>query len=630
MEILKIFFYMGNLKYFLKLFIFWLIYFLVNRVFFILNYFEDFSRISINELLRIFPKSFALDISFIAYISTVITIILFLNSLFSSKRVNLFMTGIIFWFNAFFIVVSALIIGGEIALYAEWESKLNFKAVSHFSNPAEVFSTATFNNYFTMLVSIFIAVIFVKFYMSFVHQNFETKRYKFKQFMVKVIRLPLVLGVLLFLIRGGAQSIPINISDAYFSKNLIINDVTVNPNWNIIQSILKSKTNFDGNPYKKYTSNEVDDFISSINKPNTSTSVVLDTNRPNIVFIILESWSADNVESIGGLKGVTPYFKLLEKDGLSFSNFYSNGWTSDQAMSSIFSSFPVFPYVAIINQTDKARKLPCLNKSLLQYGYHSSYFFGGQLTYGNIKGYLLSQGFDIVKDELDYKYLPSGALGVHDEYMFSQFKDELNALPQPFMSALFTLSSHSPFDFPGEHMLSFNSKEDKYVNSVAYTDRHLGSFINSVKTEDWYSNTLFVIVADHSHSSPIRRRLAEKERFKIPMLWFGEVLKEDFKGTRWDKLGSHIDITPTILAQLGKDNNSYKFGKDIFNEKNEVFVPYAFPKGYGLISNEGYYAFSEGYNKVLELEVNDTTAVRVIKKQAEMYFQAAFNDYMSY
>ena len=94
---------------------------------------------------------------------------------------------------------------------------------------------------------------------------------------------------------------------------------------------------------------------------------------------MLESWSADNIESLGGLNGITPYFKALEKEGLLFTNFYSNGWTSDQAMSSIFSSFPVFPYVSIINQTDKARKLPCLTKSLIKNGYHSSFFFEDNL-----------------------------------------------------------------------------------------------------------------------------------------------------------------------------------------------------------------------------------------------------------
>ena len=449
-----------------------------------------------------------------------------------------------------------------------------------------------------------------------------------KRFALSLIVVPFLLGVLLLGIRGGFQPIPVNLSDAYFSNKIILNDIAVNPNWNILQSISMSQSSFEGNPYEKYSDEEATAFMNTLKPKSDTTTYVLNTKQPNIVFILLESWSADNVESLGGLDGITPNFKALEKEGLSFTDFYSNGWTSDQGMSSIFSSFPVFPYVAVINESDKSRKLPCLNKSLSEKGYHSSYFFGGQLTYGNIKGYLLSQGFDIVKDENDYQDLPSGALGVHDEFMFSQFKEELKQLPQPFMSTLFTISSHSPFDFPTEHKLSFNSKEDKYVNSVAYTDKCLGDFMESVKQEDWYANTLFVIVADHSHSSPIKRRVAQKERYKIPMLWMGEVLNEEYKGKQHNKMGSHLDITPSVLAQLTINNKAYNFGNDLFNPTAKSVVPYAFHKGYGLIRPEANYAFSESYNKVFESRAADSLQKATIKKETELYFQAAFKEYM--
>lgn len=618
----------NNFIFFIKLFIFWLFYFFVNRLFFIINYLDEFINIPRNELFQVFPKSIGLDLSFIGYLSAIITLLLFINSLVLSKLFNRFISGFIYWLNAFLIVVSSLIIGGEIALYAEWGTKLNFTALSHFANPSEVFSTGTIANYVTMIISLFIAVIFVKIYSVFVHQYFAAIKYNVKQFVIKFLRLPFLLGVLLLFIRGGWQEIPINLSDAYFSNKIIVNDVAVNPNWNLVQNILKNKSNFKGNPYKKHSQEKADKFINSLKAETDSTTYVLSANKPNIVFILLESWSADNVESLGGLKGITPNFKNLEKEGLLFTNFYSNGWTSDQGMTSIYSSFPVFPYVAIINQTDKARKLPSLNKSLL--GYHSSYFFGGQLTYGNIKGYLLAQGFDVVKDGNDYKNLSSGSLGVHDEFMFSQFKDELNKLPQPFMSSLFTLSSHSPFDFPAEHKLSFDSKEDKYVNSVAYTDKCLGDFITSVKNEDWYKNTLFVIVADHSHNSPIKRRLAQKERFKIPMLWYGDVLNNEFKGKEWSNISSHIDITPTLLRQLNFDDTPYKYGGNILNNKNNIAVPYAFPKGHGLITSVANYAYNEGYDKQLEMHASDSLSKSIIKEQTELYFQAAFDEYMKY
>jgi len=618
---------MQYFKFITRFIIFWLVYFLVNRIVFALFFIEEVGAASINELLTILPKSIPLDISFISYLLVPIVVLFWINYFLKKQG---FIPKVIYSLVGFFILLTGLIAGGEVALYSEWQTKLNFTALSHFVNPDEVFKTASLGHVFTSVLFIVISLVFIRIYKKKVKGELPIIKINnsLKNFTLSIIYFPFLLGVLLLGVRGGFQPIPVNLSDAYFSNKIILNDIAVNSNWNILQSILKSKTNFEGNPYKKYSDEEAADFMNTLKPETDSVTHILNKKQPNIVFILLESWSADNVESLGGLDGITPSFKALEKEGLSFTDFYSNGWTSDQGMSSIFSSFPVFPYVAVINQADKSRKLPCLNQSLAEKGYHSSFFFGGQLTYGNIKGYLLSQGFDIVKDENDYQDLPSGALGVHDEFMFSQFKQELKQLPEPFMSTLFTISSHSPFDFPAEHKLSFNHKDDKYVNSVAYTDVCLGKFMESVKEEDWYANTLFVIVADHSHSSPIKRRVAQKERYKIPMLWIGEVLSEQYKGKQHNKMGSHIDIISSVLGQLNINNKAYNFGNDLFNPAAKSVVPYAFHKGYGLIRPEANYAFSESYNKVFESIATDSLQKAVIKKETELYFQAAFKEYM--
>ena len=533
---------MQYFKFTIRFVLFWLFLFLINRIFFVLFFIDEIKQYPLVETLRIFPNSIALDVSFIGYLLAIFCMLMWCNSFFKNQE---FINKTILVISSFFIFLSGLIAGGEVALYSEWQTKLNFTALSHFINPSEVFKTASKEHIFINLLFILITYLLFRFYSKKVHVMIPVVKVKnnLRNIVFRILLLPFLLGTLLLAIRGGLQPIPVNLSNSYFSNKIILNDIAVNPNWNIVQSILKSKNSFEGNPYEKYNYEEVGAFIKSLKKENDSTIYVLNYKRPNIVFILLESWSADNIESLGGLEGITPHFKALEKEGLLFSDFYSNGWTSDQGMSSIFSSFPVFPYVAVINQSDKSRKLPCLNKSLINY--HSSFFFGGQLTYGNIKGYLLSQGFDKVKDENNYKHLPSGSLGVYDEFMFSEFEKELRVLPQPFMSTLFTISSHSPFDFPAEHKLSFNHKDDKYVNSVAYTDACLGNFIKNVKDEDWYANTLFVIAADHSHSSPKGWRIAQKERYKIPMLWTGEVLKEAYKGKQNLKMGL-ILISPQV------------------------------------------------------------------------------------
>ncbi len=617
---------MYKIYYFFRLFCFWLFYFLINRCLFLIVYYREFVNVSYFEILNIFPFSLKLDISFISYVSVIIFLFLTINHFFSSIYLNRFISKTIFYMNSLFIILTAIIMGAEICLYKEWLTKLNFTAISHIVNPLEVLNTATYFHLFFMLFMLFVAYIFIRLYRVFVHVDFISKEICMRSFIYTIISIPFFLSLFLLLIRGGMQSIPVNLSDAYFSKHVIINDVAVNSNWNIVQSILKSKKTFHGNPYAKYSEKDVELFLNNFIKKNDSTVYVLNNKQPNLVFLLLESWSADNIESLKGISGITPNFKELESNGILFTEFFANGWTSDQGISSIFSSTPIFPYMTVINQSDKSRKLPVINKSLDNY--HSSCFFGGQLTYGNIKGYLLSNGFDLVKDHNDYRHLESGRLGVHDEFMFDQFIYELRDLPQPFISTLFTLSSHSPFDFPSDHSLDISDKYNPYINSVAYTDKCLGDFMSKVKSEDWYNNTLFIIVADHSHNSPMEWRLAQKQRFKIPMLWYGDVLNEDFKGTKNIKLGSQIDISPTILAQLDKDYYEYKWGTNLFNLNNQSFVPYAFPKGYGLIKDKAYYAYSENYQKILEHYALDKQDSMSIKKQAELFFQTSFQTYL--
>ena len=615
---------MLKFKFFLKFYFFWLFLFFINRVIFFIFYFKSFKNIKIHEIFQIVPNSISLDLSFISYVASIVFLLILLGFILSSFKIELFINKIVNFFIVSIILFTNIVSAGEICLYKEWETKLNYSALSHLKQPSEVFLTASNTDYLIFSFYILISIIVIRLYLNNIKFHFKFQKNSFKSILKRVFFAPLILTVFFYFIRGGMQSIPINISDAYFSKNIIINDLTVNSNWNIIQSYLKSSRSINGNPYIKYSKKEYDLFVENYISGSNITVLptkILKNNQPNIVFILLESWSADIIESLGGLKSITPNFNKLEEQGLLFSNFYSNGWKSEQAVSSIFSSFPVFPYISIIKETDKARKLPSINKSLKNY--NSSFIFGGQLSYGNIKGFLLNQKFDLVLDIDDFNY-PSGRLGIHDEFMFDEFHLHLNKMKEPFFSTLFTLSSHSPYDFPFKHKFSFNSRHDPYVNSVAYTDSCLGVFFQKIKNEKWYNNTLFIIVSDHSHSTPIHRRVAQKERFKIPMLWYGNVLHEKYKGLSNEILSSHIDITPTLLSQLNYKVDSKYFGNDIF-KLNKKYVPYSFVRGYGMINDFSNYAYSITYDKPFEIDIKKDSN---IIKDTELFMQYSFDKYM--
>ena len=198
--------------------------------------------------------------------------------------------------------------------------------------------------------------------------------------------------------------------------------------------------------------------------------------------MILEGWSGDLIKSLEGYDDVTPNFEKLIKDGVFFENIYASGSLSDQGMAAVFSAFPAQPSVSIISQPNKYNQLPCINTELKEKNYTTSFMFGGQLSYGNIRAYMYFNGFDKIVEGKDFdSNIPCGKLGVHDEYLYQRQLKELSNEKQPFFAAMFTLSSHSPFDMPMKEKLTWGGDENGYINSVLYADQKLYEFIENDK-----------------------------------------------------------------------------------------------------------------------------------------------------
>ena len=152
---------MQYFKFITRFIIFWVVYFLVNRIVFALFFIEEVGAASINELLTILPKSIPLDISFISYLLVPIVVLFWINSFLKKQG---FIPKVIYSLVGFFILLTGLIAGGEVALYSEWQTKLNFTALSHFVNPDEVFKTASLGHVFTSVLFIVISLVFIRIY----------------------------------------------------------------------------------------------------------------------------------------------------------------------------------------------------------------------------------------------------------------------------------------------------------------------------------------------------------------------------------------------------------------------------------------------------------------------------------
>ena len=346
----------------------------------------------------------------------------------------------------FFVFVISIIVAAELELFVEWGTKLNYKAVMHLRQPAEVMSVTATSVYLVFLGLLVFQTGFAK----WLHVRLLKKRtlLTYTRWPYRLVFILLVPGLLIVMIRGGLQQIPMNQSSAYFSKSNVLNNAAVNSAWNLSFNLIKNRKYADGNPFKFYDTNIATAVLKGIyDFPADSTEQVLITKRPNVVFVILEGWSSDLIKPLGGYDSITPFFNELSEEGLLFTNIYSAGLRSHEGMAAIFSGYPALPLSSFTHDPSKYQTVPVLNQSFSAEAYHTFYGFGGELTYGNIKSYLMQAGLIKLFEGSDFDAtIPRAKLGVHDEYAFDRFLKEIDALHTPFFASWFTASSHAPYD----------------------------------------------------------------------------------------------------------------------------------------------------------------------------------------
>ena len=613
----------------LRQFFFWLFFFALARALFLIYYsgliIED--QMGFFHVIATFWHALKLDIATTCYILIFPFFLLLLQSLQSPKWLNVIHKV----YTAILLFIYSLITTSEIGVYYEWKTKLHFKAFLYLSNPLEIYNSAETSKFF-ILIGILLVLFLVGFFFYLKVVYLPIVRFK-RNIIFSFLFLLITPPLLLLGARGGIREIPINQSESYFSKHNFLNLAATNSAFNLYISFFENYKNFGVNPYHYFDDEIAKKIVSDIYYTPTDTTVnVLKTNNPNIVLLILESWSADLIESLGGEAGVTPAFHGMEKEGILFTNMYASGARSEQGMGSIFGGFPAHPISSITVQPDKYVHLPSLTRKLRDRGYFTSFSFGGQLIYGNIKSYIMSNEFDRVKEVYDFDDdLPRGKLGIHDEFTLDVLLHDITEDPQPFFSVLFTVSTHSPFDMPMDEKQDWGYNDDinNYLNSAYYTDQCLAGFMKEAKKQEWYENTLFIIVADHSHHSQKKWNFHSPEYHKIPMLFTGAVLKDEYRGTKHEKLGFQTDFSATLLAQLGVSADEFHWSKNLFNPYAPSFASVSFEEGIGWITPNGYFFYEDRIDRYYCKEFIPGTEEEEIKN-GKAFLQVLFQEYMDY
>lgn len=618
------------LSYFLKQFLFLLLFFAFGRLIFLIYNVDKLHGIAFFTVLAAFRHAISLDFATACYLMAFPYFLLIIQSLITAYRWSEIISIINKIYFILIILLISIITSVELPLFDEWGNKLNYKALAYLAHPSEIVNTAS-----NAMTAIVLLVLILEFAISF----FAYKKYFWERAILAkrnflfTFLFTVIMPVLLVIgMRGGLQQIPINQSASYYSGNNTLNNVAVNSAWNTIFSFVQNHTHLDKNPYLFYSVSEADSIVKSLYViPKDTTISLLTTNKPNIVLLIVESWSADFVKSMGGYDSVAPHFEDLINEGFLFNNIYASGERSEQGIVAILSGFPAQPTTSIIKQPDKFKQLPCIKKTLAEQGYNSSFFFGGQLSYSNIKAYLVYNGFEKIIEGEDFdSNLPRGKLAVHDEYVLSRQLKELNSVKTPFFSCLFTASTHPPYDIPMKYVFSWGGAESGMVNAAFYTDKCLANYFADARKQKWYDNTLFVIMADHGCETPKHWNFYSPQHFKIPILFYGNVLKKEYRGMKWNKVGSQIDFPATLLTQLKLDNKKFGWSKNLLNPYCPEFAYYEFWEGLGWIKPKDYFVYESNLNKMYEQKFQSAESEKQSIKEGKAYLQKVFQEYLDY
>ncbi|WP_345157212.1 LTA synthase family protein [Pontibacter saemangeumensis] len=599
-------------------FLFWVLFFLVARGVFLIYHLERSSELTSSDTLKVFAYGLRLDASATAYLCLLPFLVLLLSALWPRLRPS----GFVRVYTYIVVVLLSVLLAADLELYSYWGFRLDATPLQYLNTPAEMAASAASAPLFLLLlVSVFITVISILFYLKLIDlKKFELRGGKWLYAGLSL----LYLALLVLPLRGGWQQIPINQSVAYFSNTPFANHAGLNMPWNLGYALLKyNKINKELYVYipPEEAAQRVESLYAAVDTNAPKQMVVAE--RPNVLFIILESYTAKLVESLGGEKGVTPNLDRLAAEGISFTNLYASGDRSEKGMVALLSGYPVQTTTSIIKYPQKTEKLPQLSTVFQRQNYSTSFYYGGELEFANIRSYLTNGGYDRLTAKADFD--PSSynsKWGAHDHVLFERVLEELRNERQPFFSTVYTLSSHEPFEIPTEPEFEGNDEEAKFRNSVHYTDWALGRFIEQAKQQPWWQKTVVVITADHGHPLPGNDPNFAPSKFHIPFILTGGAIKDT---GIISTLASQTDIAATLLALLGLPHEDFKWSRNLLAPTTSPFAFYVFNDGFGYMAPEGTFSFDNVAKQVITA---DSGVTEEQMQNGKAYMQQSFQDFV--
>lgn len=584
-------------------------YFVFARIFFLVYYFEKTQELGIETTLKTFLYGLQLDVSFAGYLSCIPFLLMILSIFITPKLILKIIKG----YTYLVLIFISLLLLIDAGLYQAWGIRLDASLLPYLNTPELMVSSASNFQLIAGIFSwLFISYVFIKLFQK-IYKTTSTK-ITFGSWL-EVPIFVLITVVLIIPIRGGFQTIPVNQSNVYFSDKMFANHAAVNCIWNFSNTITHKA---DGtNPYTYFNDQTALNIINKTKNQllKADTDTILTSTKPNIILILWESLPAKVVGSLDGEPDITPNLNRLSQEGILFTNFYANGDRTDKGVPAILSGYYPLPVKRIMRMPNKTRSLPMLPKEMEKLGYTTSFYYGGDMNFGNMNTYIRNAGItDIIDGSAFDKKDWNSKWGAYDDVFMERLAKDLSGKQkEPFFKIALTLTSHEPYEIKGAYKFGKDSHDNKFRSAHAYTDEVIGNFIAFAKQQAWYKNTVIVIMSDHGHSSPKHEGpYFSPKKFRIPMLWLGGAINPNINEI--DNFSSQVDFSYTLLELLKGNNKDFVFGKNIFNTSDNQFAHYTFNKGYGTLTKNGVFIYDYVSNKPILNEGKNTSALDSLGK----------------
>jgi phosphoglycerol transferase MdoB-like AlkP superfamily enzyme len=368
--------------------------------------------------------------------------------------------------------------------------------------------------------------------------------------------------------RGGFATAvrPITISNAMqYTERPTDAPLVLNTPFSLLRTI---DTNVFVVPNYFNSAEDMEAVYTPVHTPSDS----LQMDKKNVVILIVESFGREYIGALnktledGKYKGYTPCVDSLINKSTTFTYSFCNGRKSIDGMPSILSSIPMFvePFILTPSSMNDYTGLAGV---LANEGYETAFFHGAQNGSMGFQAFAQKIGFQRYYGRTEYEESCGkddfdGTWAIWDEPFFQYYAEEMSKMKQPFMTAIFSASSHHPFAIPDKYKQQFPEEHLPIQKCIRYTDMALGRFFATARKQPWFQNTIFVLTSDHTNQSDHAEYQSDLGGFCSPIIIYDPSQPE---GHIEDKVAQQIDILPTVLGMLRYKKPYFGFGIDVLN-----------------------------------------------------------------